>query len=556
MNERVGTVIVGAGFAGIAAALALKAAGDDDFVILERAEAVGGTWRDNTYPGVACDVPAHLYGLSSHPWPGWSRTFAPGAEIRAYLEHVVAQEGLERHLRLSTAMVSASVARSSGLDAHAHDVEWEVRAVSTRFARSTNEGSGRPTNEGSGGSTNGGSGGSTNGGSGGPAHEGSGRSTNEGSGGPTHEGSGGPTHEGGFLARNLILAAGRLTEPLIPAIPGLDEFPGPVFHSARWDASIRVQNARIAVVGTGASAIQLAPELARQGAHVTLFQRTPAWIVPRRDRAYARAEREAWQRDPGSLARLREELYVEGEARFASRSGDPVAASEARESALTHLARQVRDPVLRDALTPDYAFGCKRVLLSDDFYPAIASGLVDLVPSALAGASDNQLVAADGSRHEVDVVVLATGFEAARQPYARLVTGEHGRTLDEHWSEGMTSVGSTLVSGFPNLYVLNGPNASLGHNSAVLIMEEQAAFAASLISRGTPIRVDAEAEAAYTAEIAERAAGTPWVEGGCRNWYTDPRSGRLTLLWPGTVSDFRSRLAAVRGSMLAPVLTP
>lgn len=478
---RVETVIVGAGFAGIAAALALRAEGRDDFVILERAHSVGGTWRDNVYPGVACDVPAHLYGLSSHPSPDWSRMFAPGAEIRAYLERIVRDEGLEAHLRLGTAMTGAAWA----------DDRWVVR-----------------------------------------------------------------TPSGGFSATNLVLAAGRLTEPLIPEVPGLADFPGAVFHSARWDERIRIEGARIAVIGTGASAVQLTPELARRGADVTLFQRTPAWIVPRRDRTYARAERDAWRDEPASLAALRDGLYAEGEARFASRSGDAVAAAEAREIALAHLDRQVPDPQLRAALTPDYAFGCKRVLLSDEFYPAIADGSVRLEPSALAAVDDNTLIAASGARHQADVIVLATGFEAARQPYACLVTGEHGLTLDEHWADGMTSVGSTLVHGFPNLHILNGPNASLGHNSAVLIMEQQAAFSAALIAEGEPVRVSAAAEAAYTAEIAERAAGTPWVVGGCHNWYTDPRSGRLTLLWPGTVADFQARLARVRDEILRPALIP
>ncbi|WP_309068405.1 NAD(P)/FAD-dependent oxidoreductase [Microbacterium sp.] len=480
LPRQVGAVIVGAGFAGIAAALALRSEGLSDFVILERGASIGGTWRDNVYPGVACDVPAHLYGLSSHPWPEWSRTFAPGAEIRAYLERIVRDEGLDRHVRLGAALTGA---------------EWDGDAWAVRSAH------------------------------------------------------------GDVRATHLILAAGRLTEPLIPEIPGLADFPGPVFHSARWDERIRIQGARIAVVGTGASAVQLTPELARRGADVTLFQRTPAWIVPRRDRAYSAVERTTWREDPGALAALRDELYVEGEARFASRSGDPIAATEARELSLAHLARQVPDPALRAALTPDYAFGCKRVLLSDEFYPAIASGAVTLVPSALAAVDDDTLVAATGARHRADVIVLATGFEAARQPYARLVTGEHGVTLDEHWSGGMTSVGSTLVHGFPNLFVLNGPNASLGHNSAVLIMEQQAAFAASLIAAERPVRVSLDAEAAYTAEIAERAAGTPWLDGGCRNWYTDPRSGRLTLLWPGTVADFRDRLARVRDDILHPALT-
>ncbi|GGH48608.1 flavin-containing monooxygenase [Microbacterium album] len=475
------TVIVGAGFAGIAAALALRAAGRDDFVILERAHAVGGTWRDNTYPGVACDVPAPLYGLSTHPWPGWSRAFAPGAEIREYLERVVRVEGLDQNLRLGTALI----------DARWHDDRWQVA-----------------------------------------------------------------TGEGVMEATHLVLACGRLTEPALPALPGLETFPGRAFHSARWDHDAPIDGARIAVVGTGASAVQLVPELARRGAEVTLFQRTPAWIVPRGDHPYEETERAAWAARPAELSRLRHALYAEGEARYASRAGDAEAAREARAAALSHLRAQVPDERLRTQLTPDYAFGCKRVLLSDDFYPALASGRVRLEPSALAGVERGTLVAASAARHEADVLVLATGFESARQPYARLVTGEHGRTLDEHWAHGMTSVGSTLVHGFPNLFVLNGPNASLGHNSAVLMMEEQAAFAAALIAEDTTVRVSAQAEAAYTREIDDRSAGTPWVAGGCRNWYTDPRSGRLTLLWPGTVSAFRERLARVRSELAADVPDP
>lgn len=498
--EPVGTVIVGAGFAGIAAALALRARGDTDFVILERAHAVGGTWRDNVYPGVACDVPSHLYGLSSHPWPGWSRTFAPGAEIRAYLERIVRDGGLDRHLRLGTALTAAR--RGDG--------RW---LIETRAAPPSPSPDSRPQAM--------------------PGVE--------------------PAR---LAARSLILACGRLTEPSVPRIPGMDAFPGPAFHSARWDADAPIEGARVAVVGTGASAVQLVPALVRRGARVTLFQRTPAWIVPRGDREIGDEERAALRDDPDALGALRARLYDEGEARFASRSGDPDAARAARAQALAHLAAQVPDPALRSALTPGYAFGCKRVLLSDDFYPAIASGAVTLEPSALAAVEGSTLVAASGARHEADAIVLATGFEAARQPYARLVTGEHGLTLDAHWSGGMTSVGSTLVHGFPDLYVLNGPNASLGHNSAVLIMEQQAAFAAELIASGREVRVTAEAEAAYTAEIADRAAGTPWLAGGCRNWYTDPRSGRLTLLWPGTVADFRDRLARVRDDVLHPVLVP
>ena len=473
-------VIIGAGFAGLGMAMALRRAGHDDLVILERADAVGGTWRDNTYPGVACDVPSHLYGFAAHPNPDWSGVFARGDEIRRYLDDVADREGLRERIRLRTPMLGA---------------EWDEDAARWRVH----------------------------------------------------------TPAGEITAEALVLACGRLTEPLIPEVPGLATFPGPLFHSARWDHGADLAGRHVAVVGTGASAIQLVPELARTAAHVTLFQRTPAWIVPREARAYTDAERARFAAHPEELARLRDTLYLEGERRFASRSGDAAASESARALALAHLGRQVDDPALRRALTPDYAFGCKRVLLSDDFYPAVASDAVTLEPSALAAAEGSTLVAASGRRVEVDAVVLATGFASTRQPYAELVRGEAGTTLAAHWSDGMSAFASTVVSGFPNLFVLNGPNASLGHNSSVLMIEEQAAYAVAALERRAlapdgVLRVDPAAEEAYVGEIAAAAASTPWLSGGCRNWYVDERSGRLTLLWPGTVDAFRRRLAEADGS--------
>ncbi|GAA1995991.1 flavin-containing monooxygenase [Microbacterium ulmi] len=474
---RVEVAIVGAGFAGIGMALALRRAGRESFVVIERGSSVGGTWRDNTYPGVACDVPSHLYGFASHPNPDWSGLYARGDEIRAYLERVAADEGIAP--RLHTAMTSA----------HWTGEAWHI-----------------------------------------------------------------DTTTGAIEAEALVLACGRLTEPAVPDIPGLEGFAGPLFHSARWDHSVELAGARIAVVGTGASAVQLVPELVRRGAHVTLFQRTPAWIVPRDAHAYTAEQRTAFADDPAALRALRADLYREGEARFASRSGDPDAAAAARVVAEEHLAAQVGDPALRAALTPDYAFGCKRVLLSDDFYPAVASDDVTLEPSALAGVEGSTLVAAGGARHDADVLVLATGFASTRQPYAELVRGEHGTTLAAHWADGMTSFGSTVVAGFPNLFVLDGPNAALGHNSSVLMIEEQAAYVVRTLDGRAPgeaLRVRPEAEEGYTREIAAAAASTPWMTGGCRNWYVDERSGRLTLLWPGTVAAFRERLARADGTEFA-----
>lgn len=481
------TVVVGAGFAGLAMAGALRRAGRDDVIVLERATDVGGTWRDNTYPGVACDVPAHLYSLAAHPNAGWSRTFAPGGEIQAYLRDVAAREGLGDKLRLRTPMLGAA---------------WDAETSAWRIDTGSEE----------------------------------------------------------LLARSLVLACGRLTEPFVPTIPGLESFAGPLFHSARYDHDVDLTGKRVAVVGTGASAVQLVPELARRAAHVTLFQRTPAWIVPRGGGDIPLAERERLADNPGALARLRAELYAEGEQRFASRSGDAVASAAARDAALAHLHAQVADPALRAALTPDYAFGCKRVLLSDAFYPAVASDAVTLEPTELASVEGSTLTAASGERYEADVLVLATGFASAEQPYADLVRGDD-ETLAEHWAEGMTSFGSTVVSGFPNLFVLNGPNASLGHNSAVLMAEEQAAYVVRALSERDRrpervLRVRPEAEAAYTVEIDAAAASTPWMTGGCRNWYVDARSGRLTLLWPGTVQSFRERLTGADGSEFEPAHTP
>ncbi len=473
-------IVVGAGFAGLAAVMALRRAGIDDVLIVERAASLGGTWRDNTYPGVACDIPSHLYGFADHPNPDWSGVYATGAEIERYLQHVAAQERIAPRLRSPLA--------------HAR---WDAAAERWRI----------------------------------------------GLGGPD------PVE---LTADALVLACGRLTAPRLPTVPGLDEFAGPVFHSARWRHDVDLAGARVAVVGTGASAVQLVPELART-AEVVLFQRTPAWIVPRAARAYTPAERRRFRQHPHQLAALRSALLAEGEARFASRSGDAAAAAAARDVALAHLHAQVADPALRARLTPDYAFGCKRVLLSDDFYPALADGTVTLEPSALAAVERHRVVAEGGARHAADVLVLATGFTATTQPYAALVTGEHG-TLAEHWAHGMTSFGSTVVTGFPNLFVLDGPNASLGHDSSVLMIEEQAGYLArTLARRAGVLRVDPEAERAYTAEIDRAAASTPWLAGGCRNWYVDERSGRLTLLWPGTVSAFRQRLAQADGSeFLAP----
>jgi cation diffusion facilitator CzcD-associated flavoprotein CzcO len=462
---RVRVAVVGAGFAGLGAALRLRAEGEDSYVVIERAPAVGGTWRDNTYPGVACDVPAHLYCFSFLPNPWFSRRFAPGAEIRAYLEH--AADPIRDHLRLSTNVDAATWV----------DNQWELT-----------------------------------------------------------------TSAGPVSADVLVLAAGRLTAPRIPDVPG--RFEGPIFHSSRWDHSVALDGRRVAVVGTGASGIQLLPAVTRRARSVVVMQRSAPYILPRDDAPYTSRARTRFAKHPDELADLRADLFARAEMLYDARVGDLEARHNARWQALQHLADHVPDPSLRTRLTPDYEFGCKRVLYSSQYYLAAAAPHVT-VTGSLAGF-DPEAVLTDSGRYEADVVILATGFHTARQPYARFVRGRTQRTLDEHWSDGMQAYASTSVHGFPNLYVLDGPNASLSHNSAVVMIETQIEYLLGALRHTAPgmiLEISARAEAEYAHEMAVRSLGKPWTS-GCSNWYVDRRNGRQVLLWPGRATEFRDRFGA------------
>ena len=460
--------IVGAGFAGIGLAVRLQRSGHTDFTVFERAGAVGGTWRDNTYPGVACDIPAHLYSLSFAPHPGWSQLFAAGHEIRGYLERVA--DEVRPRIRLNTPLLDMSWDDARGL--------WNLQ-----------------------------------------------------------------TPAGSSTARVLVLACGRLADPYIPNIDALESFTGELFHSARWNHDVDLADQRVAVVGSGASAVQLMPRIAERAAHVTVFQRSAPYVVPRADRAYTDAERGLFAKDPAEIARHRSELFWAAEEGFAERAGDPARTAEARRRALAHLEANVADPRLRELLTPDYEIGCKRVLISNDYYPAFERYAVDLVPSPIVSVDGSTAFGADGSAHDVDVIVFATGFLAAEQPYAPRVRGRD-ETLAEHWADGMRAYASTMVAGFPQLFVLDGPNAGLGHNSAIHMIESQIDFVLTALEASAVLEVSPAAEHAWTEQLDARAESTVWTAGGCESWYVDPRNGRLTLLWPGFAHEFRRELAA------------
>lgn len=465
------TLIVGSGFAGLGMGMQLKRRGDDDFVIVERADDVGGTWRDNVYPGVQCDVPSHVYSFSFRTNPNWSRVFSPGGEIRDYLRDCAREEGLLPHLHFGADVTDAS---------------WDEEASAWVVT----------------------------------------------------------TTAGTFTATYLVTGTGHLADAHLPAIDGLDTFTGDHFHSARWDPDADLAGKRVGVVGTGASAIQIIPEMVKIAEQVVVFQRTPAYVIPRMERAYSEGEKRMFARDPSVIEDLRSELFWTQENTFAQRRAVPQFLAAAKKQALDHLARQVSDPELRARLTPAYEPGCKRILISNAYFPAIADPKTTLETSALASVSGGTATAASGNTYELDALVYATGFEATQPPFADRVHGRAGVNLAEHWQAGMQAYDSVTVHGFPNLFLINGPNTSLGHNSIVYIIESQVAYILGALDHlaalgEVVIEPTKEAEDAYVDALQHQAEGTVWLDGGCKSWYVDPRSGKLTLIWPDFGFAFR-----------------
>ncbi|MFX0592731.1 flavin-containing monooxygenase [Melissospora conviva] len=460
--HRVRIAVIGAGFGGIGAAIRLKQQGYQDFVLLDRGDEVGGTWRDNSYPGCACDVPSHLYSLSFAPNPHWSRSFSGRPEIFAYLRRVADEHHLRPHLRLRHEVLGARWDAEQGC--------WLI-----------------------------------------------------------------DTSQGGYQAEFLIAAGGPLSEPAIPELPGLGEFTGEMFHSARWRHDLDLTGRTVAVVGTGASAIQFVPQIAGQVGRLHLFQRTAPWVMPRADRPITAAERALFRRSSLARRAVRAGIYW-GRELQATAFLRPVLMRAGQAVASRHLRRAVADPTLRAALTPGYTMGCKRVLLSNDYYPALTRDNVEVVPGGVEKILPEGVVGDDGSVRKVDTIIFGTGFHVTDVPIARLITGRDGRTLAEAWQESMRAYLGTSVAGFPNLFLLLGPNTGLGHTSVVFMIECQIEYLLGLLRHadrvGAPLEPTQQAQDEFVAGIDRRMRRTVWSTGGCQSWYLDA-GGRNSTLWPG-----------------------
>jgi cation diffusion facilitator CzcD-associated flavoprotein CzcO len=463
MSAGVKVAIVGTGFAGLGMAIRLKQAGVQDFVLLERAEDVGGTWWANTYPGCQCDVPSHLYSFSFAPNPDWSRTYSMQPEIRDYLRDCAERFGILPHIRFGHEVRSATWLED--------ERRWRI-----------------------------------------------------------------DTSGGEMTAQILVGGVGPLSEPSIPDIPGLDRFEGAVFHSAEWDHDHDLTDERVAVIGTGASSIQFVPKIQPRVTQLHLFQRTPPWVLPHTDRPVTRLERFLYRRLPFLQRLVRAGIYWGREWYVLGFVYDRRIMRLPERVARRHLRRGVRDRRLRRKLVPSYTLGCKRVLLSNDYYPALDRPNVEVLTDGIREVRPSSIVTAEGEEREVDTIILGTGFKVTDIPAAEYIRGRDGRTLAETWQGSPQAYLGTSVAGFPNLFFLLGPNTGSGHTSVVYMIEAQIAHVLKCLralerSGRQAIEVRREVQERFNREVQTRMGDTVWSAGGCASWYFD-RTGRNTTLWP------------------------
>jgi cyclohexanone monooxygenase len=463
-------IIIGAGFAGIGMAIALRKAGVEDFAILERAPELGGVWHDNCYPGAACDIPSHLYSFSFEPNPGWSRVFSTQAEIQAYLRHCADKYGLQAHIRFSNEVAQAVFDEARSL--------WHVTLA-----------------------------------------------------------------DGTVLSAGMLVSAsGMFGRPVMPKIEGIGDFKGRAFHSAHWDHGYALEGKRVAVIGTGASSVQIVPAIAGKVARLSVFQRSAPHMLPRADRAYTRWERAMFVRMPWTTRLYRLGIYLKYESRALAFTRFKWLMKVAVGVPFRRmLARQVPDAALRARLRPDYPIGCKRILLSSDYLATLARPNVELVTEAIRRVTPDGIETAGGVHHRLDAIVFATGFAPTEFLAPMRIAGRRGLLLGDAWKSGAAAYLGMTVPGFPNFFMLYGPNTALGHNSIVYMIESQVAHVMRCLramqDRGaSAVEVDAGCYRRYNQRIQRRLAATVW--NGCTSWYRDG-AGRNTVLWPGFSVTYR-----------------
>jgi len=469
--------IIGAGFAGVGAGIRLKMQGDSDFIIFERAAEVGGTWRDNTYPGCGCDIPSLLYSYSFEPKADWKWAFSRQAQILEYLKDCVKKYAIRPKIRFNTDISAVEFDEQQGF--------WRIEAKD-----------GYQT-----------------------------------------------------TARMIVSAAGPFNAPFIPNIKGKETFEGETFHSLNWNHDYGLKGKKVAVIGTGASAIQFIPEIAPQVEKLTVYQRTPPWIMPKMDKEFTPKAKERFTKHPWYQRFWREFIYWFLEYRGKSNSGDLKMRAKRKKLSIGHLEASVSDPILKKKLTPDYEIGCKRILISDNYYPTLQRENVELIAGSASEICPRGIIDKEGNITEVDAIIYGTGFYTTKFADIFTVKGKGGRNLFEEWNKkGGEAYYGMAVNGFPNFMFMVGPNSGLGHNSIIHMMESQINYILSYVKQlrktkksNTYFEVKQEVQDQFNEDIQKKLADMVWSSGGCKSYYLQNMDGKNTSIWPGSTATYRQQ---------------